>query len=350
MGKSAKAPTPPDPVATANAQTDSNVDTAVANSWLQNPTVNSPYGTTSSTRTGTQWVDGREIPTFTQNTTLSPVEQTLFDQQTQLGTKTNDLALQQVGRIGSILGTAAPQLSDYLGDPTTVRNRVESALFQRLEPSLSQASDQLETKLTNQGLVRGTTAFNTADDAQNRTANDARLAVVAQAGTEQDRAYAEAQQQLQDATAARNEPINQLAAIAGYGQVQAPAVTPYQPGTVAGTPVAQIIESNYQDQLSAWKTEQANKQATLGSIFGLGSAALGGWAQGGFKTSDRRLKRDVRPLGVKLRTGIPLYRYRLAGSDHIHVGVMADEVIRMVPEAVLTRPNGFAAVDYGMIV
>jgi len=63
------------------------------------------------------------------------------------------------------------------------------------------------------------------------------------------------------------------------------------------------------------------------------------------KPSDIRLKRDVVLLAV-LATGIRLYRYRYFWSDQVYVGVMAQEVQEIMPEAVAHGPDGFLRVDY----
>jgi hypothetical protein len=61
--------------------------------------------------------------------------------------------------------------------------------------------------------------------------------------------------------------------------------------------------------------------------------------------SDRRLKTDIVRVG-QLRAGIPLYRFRYIGRDEVHVGVMAQDVLPVVPEAVITDASGFMRVDY----
>ena len=61
--------------------------------------------------------------------------------------------------------------------------------------------------------------------------------------------------------------------------------------------------------------------------------------------SDIRLKRDVLLLAV-LDSGIRLYRYRYLWSDQVYVGVMAQEVQEMRPEAVVCGADGFLRVDY----
>src|SRR5690242_10542138 len=67
------------------------------------------------------------------------------------------------------------------------------------------------------------------------------------------------------------------------------------------------------------------------------------FAQGGCgcgQASDIRLKRDITQVG-ELDGGINLYRYRYLWSDTIYVGVMAQEVAAVKPEAVLRGADGY---------
>jgi Chaperone of endosialidase len=64
--------------------------------------------------------------------------------------------------------------------------------------------------------------------------------------------------------------------------------------------------------------------------------------------SDIRLKRDIAPLS-RLDNGIQLYRYRYLWSDEVYVGVMAQEVLEIVPSAVVAGFDGFLRVDYGQL-
>ena len=76
-------PTPPNPIATAAAQTGTNVSTAVANAFLNNVNQNTPDGSLSYDVTGNHaWTDPStgqtyKIPTFTATQTLSPTGQQL---------------------------------------------------------------------------------------------------------------------------------------------------------------------------------------------------------------------------------------------------------------------------------
>jgi hypothetical protein len=61
--------------------------------------------------------------------------------------------------------------------------------------------------------------------------------------------------------------------------------------------------------------------------------------------SDVRLKEDITPL-MRLESGIGLYRYRYKWSDELYVGVMAQELAKIVPSAVLRDQDGYLRVDY----
>jgi hypothetical protein len=61
--------------------------------------------------------------------------------------------------------------------------------------------------------------------------------------------------------------------------------------------------------------------------------------------SDIRLKRDISQV-ARLNNGVGLYRYRYRWSDQAYVGVMAQEVAEVVPDAVVRGPDGYLRVNY----
>jgi Chaperone of endosialidase len=62
--------------------------------------------------------------------------------------------------------------------------------------------------------------------------------------------------------------------------------------------------------------------------------------------SDIRLKRDIVLIG-HLENGLGLYRYRYTWSDEIHVGVMAQEVALIRPDAIVrSELDDYLRVDY----
>ncbi len=64
--------------------------------------------------------------------------------------------------------------------------------------------------------------------------------------------------------------------------------------------------------------------------------------------SDIHLKHDIVPVG-HLANGLNLYRFSYNDSDKVYVGVLAQEVARVMPDAVRRAPNGYLQVDYERI-
>jgi hypothetical protein len=81
----------------------------------------------------------------------------------------------------------------------------------------------------------------------------------------------------------------------------------------------------------------------LGGAAGVNAASLP-FLLGAF--SDVRLKEDIQPVG-KTYDGQNLYAYRYKGDPTPHVGLMAQEVEKIKPDAVFEHPSGYKMVDYG---
>jgi hypothetical protein len=215
LKSSPKAPPAPDPAVVAGLQTGANIDSAIANSYIGNANVNSPYGSTTFNKTGSVNVDGHNVPRFTQNIKLSPGQQKLLNQQQAIGGKMNDLALSQTARLQRVLGQPidtrglagwntgpnAPRLArsfEDVGDPTRTlgpsdyegaRTKVEEAIYSRLNPQLDRDRASLESDLVNQGFHRGTEAFDNKMREFREQSNDARMQAVLAGGQEQSRLF-----------------------------------------------------------------------------------------------------------------------------------------------------------------
>jgi hypothetical protein len=66
---------------------------------------------------------------------------------------------------------------------------------------------------------------------------------------------------------------------------------------------------------------------------------------GGGRRSDLALKHDVTLLG-HLDNGLGYYRFSYLGSDKAYVGVIAQEVQAVRPDAVMRGHDGYLRVDY----
>lgn len=65
-------------------------------------------------------------------------------------------------------------------------------------------------------------------------------------------------------------------------------------------------------------------------------------------TSDRRAKTAIRKIG-RLDSGLPVYSYRYKGSPLPQIGVMADDVEKVAPEAVSLGHDGYKRVSYAKV-
>jgi hypothetical protein len=71
---------------------------------------------------------------------------------------------------------------------------------------------------------------------------------------------------------------------------------------------------------------------------------------GVYAASDRRLKENIELVGRDERTMLPLYEFEYKGGDgRRFLGVMADDVEKVFPEAVIEMSNGYKAVDYDLL-
>ncbi|MDE2284120.1 MAG: DUF3300 domain-containing protein [Hyphomicrobiales bacterium] len=71
----------------------------------------------------------------------------------------------------------------------------------------------------------------------------------------------------------------------------------------------------------------------------------GGGGRGGGRRSDTMLKHDIVLLGY-LENGLGFYRFSYNGSGKAYVGVLAQEVQRVMPEAVVRGDDGYLRVYY----
>lgn len=301
-----------------------NRDTAVTQYGLNATNQVTPYGNLNYEQIGT-WSDG--TPRFQATQSLSPEQQKLYEQQTQLGSKLNDIGLSQADRIGGLLGTPV----DLSNEAT--ESRLMELGRSRLDPALAARRGSTEQDLMNRGVRPGTEAYSRGMEAVTQGENDAynQLLLTGRG------------QAVQEALAERNQPINEISALMSGGQVSQPNFvgTP-QPG-VAGTDYAGIVQSGYQNQMGQYNAQMNQQNALMGGLFGLGGSAIRGAAA----WSDRRLKTDIERIGTEAN-GLGIYRFRYKAGGPFQVGYMADEVERIAPHAI-HEIGGFKAVDYAAI-
>lgn len=328
-----KAPAAPDPAKTAAAQTGTNITTALANAQLGNVNQYGPDGSVTYSQNGGQtFTDPTSgasyfVPQYQQTTTLSPQQQAIKDQTDAASLNLGKLANQQ-----------SSFLSDYLSKPVDLSNDATEARLmdlgsKRLDPMFAQQEEALRTRLLNSGIREGSAAYDSAINNFNQGKNDAYNQLLLTGH----------QQAEQDALTQRNQPINEISALLGGSQVSMPqfGASTNQP-SLPTVDYSGLVEQNYQNQLGAYNTAQQQRQGLLGGLFGLGSSAI--------MASDKRVKKDIEPAGKLLGHNLHAFRYKGEPDDAPKtIGVMAQEVEKSRPDAVLTGSDGVKRVHYGKL-
>lgn len=271
MKSAPKAPTPIDPTKVAGAQTTSNIDTAIAQTGLNQTGQTNPFGSTSYNQTGSTTVDGHTIPSYTQTSTLSPGLQSLLD--SYLGNAN--------AGAGSKLDFSAnnPNLTQ-IKDPTLLAQGTTDALYNqatsRLDPTWQTNQKQLEDTLANRGITMGSEAYDHALNDFNRSKNDAYTSAqnaatqygVQDASTLFGEGLAGHQQGVNDMLTQQNQPLSLLSQIMSSIRGAAPQSSAPQTGisptdvTGAYSQYQNQLQNQYQDQLQAYNSQ-------LGGIGGL---------------------------------------------------------------------------------
>jgi hypothetical protein len=201
-GGGGDAPNPPDPFATAQAQQNAYINSAIANTYLNRINETTPFGSVHYNQTG-EGPNG--VPIMERVVSLNPGEQKILDWRRQLQKKLLKQIANQTGfnlnngpntGIGllkdakELARQPGPSLADYrelanqpgpdltayraLANRTgpkldeAARQQVQDALYRRqtaeLDPRYKQQQIDLETQLANQGVMRGSEAWTKALD------------------------------------------------------------------------------------------------------------------------------------------------------------------------------------------
>ena len=146
---------------------------------------------------------------------------------------------------------------------------------------------------------------------------------------------------------------DQRANLTLQGQLGADQRAIEQAQAAAPLSVLQQIAATYGGMplnLLSGSTTTGNSSGTTKTYDPLGTASkvlnAAGTAMMAF--SDRRLKTDVEKIGER-PDGLGVYAFRYLWSPVRYIGVMAQEVLKVKPTAVIHTPSGFMAVNYGAL-
>lgn len=254
-----KAPSPPDPYATAAAQTSSNQNTASYNAALNRVNTTSPLGSSTYTQNGKDPTTG--APIYAQNIALSPGQQQLYDTQLNQNNQIASLGNSLTGQIGNSINNP---LTGAATSGTNAANAYYGQEQAYLHPQQQEQSSDLAAKMASQGIVQGSDAYNRAqgDLARNQTFSNQQV-------MDESVLHGQSAQQqaIQNQSAVINQPYNELASLRSGQAVQMPTFQSTAQSNANGTDVAGIINNAYSQQV-------AKSNATMQGLFSLGSTAM----------------------------------------------------------------------------
>lgn len=256
----------------ANVQGRYNVTAALMEQLMNNSDQTTPLGNLRYETIGSYEFalpDGSlvSIPKTRAVTELNPQAQQAFNQQQQFDINSNQVALDQLGRVSSKLATP------YTIDEASIQAKIDKMINPRLDKREARDTTALASKLANQGIKVGSDAYTDANNDLYQAFADAR-------GEETRQARAAA---INENLSERQQPLAELQALLGYGAVQQPSFqalpktslqAPDYLGAVSGANAnalnTAVAGSN--NILKAKQADSAGIMSAIGSAIGLGTS------------------------------------------------------------------------------
>ena len=342
LGPAPSAPAAPDYTGAARETAQGNLEAARAAAAANRVNQVTPYGNLDYAITGT---DPYGNPTWTATTSLSDVGQQLLNNQNAASLGLGSTINAALGRTQETMGQGFnPNLPSTGFNPGQT---YQEAYMQRLAPQIEQNRESLQARLANQGVAPGTQAYENAMRMQAQKENDLLLGATTQGFGVGSQAN---QQAFGQELTKYNLPLNTLSALRTGAQVQNPSfVNSAQQATTSGPDLLGASQMGYNAQMGNYNAQQAAQQGLNSGLMGLGGT-LGAAAI----MSDIRTKEHIKQVGF-LPNGLSVYEYEYkpewkdeAGHGKF-IGVMAQEVELVQPEAVITRQDGYKMVNYGVL-
>jgi hypothetical protein len=340
LGPAPSAPAAPDYTGAAQQTAQGNIDAARLATAANRVNQVTPYGNLDYAITGQ---DPYGNPTWTATTSLSDVGQQLLNNQNAASLGLGSTINAALGRTQETMGQGFnPNLPSYGINPGETAS---DAIMRRLQPQIAQQQKSFETQMANQGIPVGSEAYMNAKRAFDQQQND--LLTSAQIKGIDTGLQANQQAFGQELTK-YNIPLNTLSALRTGAQVQNPTfVNSAQQATTSGADLLGATQMGYNAQMGDFNAKNAAQASLNSGLMGLGGAGI-------MAFSDIRVKENIKQIGT-LPSGLSVYEYEykpqwkdIAGYGKF-VGVMAQEVELVQPEAVFTRPDGYKMVNYGVL-
>lgn len=333
MGKSSPSPPPaPDYYAGAAATAADNLGATRAAAAANRVSQYTPYGSLVYNRDPSAATPDEG---WSATQTLSPEQQQILERNQNLSTGLLGTAETGLGKVDELLSNPTIDESKLAEMPISGMS-VQDAIMSRLEPQMGRQREQLDQSLANQGIPIGSEAYQNAMTDRGQQEND----MMIQAGLQGINTGLGARQQgIQEQTYLQDRPLNVVNALRTGSQVTMPNFTTVpQQATTTGANYLGAAQSQGQWDQNMYNQGIGSNNAMMSGLYNLGAAAL--------MWSDRRLKSNIHRIGEH-PLGIGIYEYDVFGARD--VGVMADEVEQVMPEAVVLHPNGYKMVNYSML-
>lgn len=278
MGGSS-APSPPN--YTQAAQTQANIGQQYLQQQTQanRPTQINPMGTS-------QWTQDAQ-GNWTQNTSLSPTMQGLFN------TYTGNIG-QQGQAASGMLGNFTNNNQQYTGVQQGLlgqaqgldQSGAQAAYMARMQPSLDQSTNALMASLAAQGMTPGSTAYNQAVMLNNQKLNDAQNSAILNSGQWAGQQMSNLGQQYNMANALRTQPLSDYTTLMQGTQVSGNPQFSSFTNAGAATPPAllQAAQDQYQAQLQQAQANSASGSGIGGALGTVAGGLIGTFAAPGIGT------------------------------------------------------------------
>lgn len=294
MGKKAKTPKTPDYAALAQQTAAGNYDVAQATQAGNMVNQITPDGNVNFTRQEVGKTSaGQPIYQWTQKVELSPAQQLAYDKDNQMNAGLQDVGIRGVGFVNQALDKPLSFDGMYgLKDPGQIQKEASDAAYKNAmryaEPRLQRDQSRLENQLANQGITRGSEAWNAAMSDENarqqniydNAQNQAYIQGLQGASQAYTQGLGNRQQQISEAEQLQHEPINILNAVRTGSQLQSaqqPQISPSQAAQmqyVGGADLLGAGQMQYQSALDKANAKNAMFGNTMNGLFGLGQAKI----------------------------------------------------------------------------
>lgn len=265
-------PPPPDYGAAAQATAEGNIEAAKYATNANRINQYSPYGSLTYEYAPQYDSEGKETGAgWTQKTNLTPQAQAALDQQLSLNQKYGEVANIGFDKARTIFENPELDMSALPQRGINVGQSAQDAILSRLNPQLQSQEEALRTRLANQGITLGSTAYNREMDLQGQRANDLTMQAALQ-GINLDQANRASA--LQEQAYIQDRPLNLINALRTGNQVQAPQFqqAPQQQQT-QGADILGATTQQYGDEIGVTNAKNANSASMTSGL--MSAAAIG---------------------------------------------------------------------------